>query len=109
VLGRKKHGTLEVYMQWVALHGAIKLWARLDLKPRKEGEAEIWESSFVDGNVKEAVAIWSIEPIDATRTRLTLEAFMRPQLPLPRDMLNEENLSAAVKGVTAMRKRCEER
>ena len=96
-------------MQWAALHGAIKLWARFDLIPRKEGEAEVWESSFIDGNVKEAYALWRIEPIDDTRTQLTLEVFLHPKLPVPSELLNEENLDAALKGVTAMRKRCEER
>ena len=107
-LGRKKHGAREVYMQWAALHGAIKMWARFDLIPRTEGDAEIWESSFIDGNVKDAYAFWRIEPIDDTRTQLTLEVFLHPKLPLPTDLLNEENLDGAVKGVTAMRKRCEE-
>ncbi|MCA9624027.1 MAG: SRPBCC family protein [Myxococcales bacterium] len=106
-LGRKPDGSREVYMKWAALHGAIKLWARLELKMKKDGEAEIWESSFVDGNVKEAYATWRIEPLEGGKTKLTLEAFLEPRLPVPTSLLNEENVSAAAKGVTAMRNHCE--
>lgn len=107
-LGRKKGGTREVYMQWSALHGAIKMWARFEMTPRKEGDTEIWESRFIDGNVKSAVASWTMKPLDDSRTELTLEVFLWPKLPMPTSLLNDENLGGAVKGVTAMRKRCEE-
>jgi len=107
-LGRKPNGAREIYMQWEALHGAVKLWARMNLVPSEDGEAEVWTTEFVDGNVDEAYAAWRIEPAEGgTKTRLTLEAFLDPKLPVPQSLLNEENVSAAIKGVKAMRDRCE--
>jgi ribosome-associated toxin RatA of RatAB toxin-antitoxin module len=98
----------EVYMQVEALHGAVKMWARLEMTAKKDGAAEVLESKFVDGNVKDFRASWRIEPIDADHTKLTLEVFLYPSLPLPTAVLNDENVSGAEKGVTAMRKKIEE-
>jgi hypothetical protein len=94
-------------MQWAALHGAIKMWARFDMNPSKDGETEVWTSSFIDGNVRQAAATWSMTPLDGNRTELSLEAFLLPKLPMPSSLLNDENTSGAEKGVVAMRKRIE--
>jgi ribosome-associated toxin RatA of RatAB toxin-antitoxin module len=106
ILGRAGKGH-EVYMQVEALHGAVKMWAKLEMTPRKDGNVELLESKFVDGNVKDFRAIWRLEPIDADHTKLTLEVFLYPTLPLPTNVLNDENVQGAEKGVTAMRKRIE--
>ena len=106
-LGRKPNGAREIYMQWEALHGAVKLWARMILAPTEDGEAEMWTTEFVDGNVDEAYAAWRIEPTEDGKTKLTLETFLDPKLPVPQSLLNEENVEAAIKAVKAMRDRCE--
>ncbi|HHH28787.1 MAG TPA: SRPBCC family protein [Polyangiaceae bacterium] len=106
-LVRKPNGAREIYMQWEALHGAVKLWARMILTPTEDGDAEIWTTEFVDGNVDEAFAAWRIEPAEDGKTTLTLETFLDPKLPVPQSLLNEENVAAAIKAVKAMRDRCE--
>lgn len=108
-LGRKPNGAREIYMQWEALHGAVKLWARMTLTPTEDGDAEIWTTEFIDGNVDEAYAAWRIAPTDDGKTTLTLETFLDPKLPVPQSLLNEENVGAAIKAVKAMRDRCESR
>lgn len=106
VLSRQPDGTSELYMQIEALHGAVKMWARVAMPPpRKDGDAEVHESRFIDGNVKDFVAIWRLRPLDERRTELSLQVFLQPKLPMPSSVLNEENLDGAVKGVTAMRER----
>lgn len=106
-LGRKPNGAREVYMQWEALHGAVILWARMVLTPSQDGEAEVWTTDFIDGNVDEAFAAWRIEPAEEGKTKLTVETFLDPKLPVPQSLLNEENVEAAIKAVKAMRDRCE--
>ena len=108
VLRRKKDGTREVYMQWAALHGAIKMHARFDMVPSERDGSEKWTSSFINGNVRDAYATWTIKALSETKTELTLEAFLLPKLPLPTSLLNNENTSGAEKGVVAMRKHIEE-
>lgn len=108
VLRRSPDGSREVYMQWAALHGAIKMWARFEMHESKDGDTEVWSSKFVEGNVRQAQASWRMTPLEADRTELTLEAFLLPKLPMPSSLLNDENTSGAEKGVVAMRKRIED-
>lgn len=107
VLRRAPDGSREVYMQWAALHGAVKMWARFEMHESKEGETEVWTSKFIDGNVSQARASWRMTPLEGDKTELTLEAFLLPKLPMPNSLLNHENTTGAEKGVVAMRKRIE--
>jgi hypothetical protein len=103
VLGPKGDGGREVYMQWKALGGAVKLWARFDMLPKKEADGrEAYESTFVDGNVETAFAAWRLESVAPDQTRIELEIFLKPKLPLPPSLLNHENTQGATQGVMAM-------
>jgi ribosome-associated toxin RatA of RatAB toxin-antitoxin module len=109
ILGKNPDGGYQVYMKWEALNGAMKMWARFDMSAaKKDGDVETYTSDLKEGNVKSAKAIWRIEPIDATHTKLTLEVFLHPNMPLPSSVLNEENLKGAANGVVAMRDHIEE-
>lgn len=109
VLGRTTGGGHQVYMKWVALHGAMKMWARFDMSAaQKKGDQETYRSKLVEGNVKAAVAIWRMSPVGDSRTKLSLEVFLQPRVLLPSTLLNDENIGGAAKGVAAMRDRCEE-
>jgi ribosome-associated toxin RatA of RatAB toxin-antitoxin module len=108
VVGGTPDGARDVYMQITALHGALKMWARVEMsRTALEGGGERWSSKFVEGNVRHFHAIWTLRPLGDARTELTLEVFMHPKIPLPDSLINEENLDGAVKGVTAMRNRAE--
>ncbi len=109
VLGRTPGGGREVYMQWAALHGAVKMWARFEMrKIDAPVGVEIYESRFIEGNVRDAYARWSLESLPSDHTKMTLELFLYPRIPLPSGLLNDENLGGAVKGVSAMRELIEQ-
>ncbi|MBW2458243.1 MAG: SRPBCC family protein [Deltaproteobacteria bacterium] len=109
IVGRASGGGRQLYQQWEALHGAVKLWARFDMR-KVDGPTgiETYESEFIEGNVKLAFARWSLEAQPGDQTKLTLEIFLHPRIPIPSSLLNGENLDNAVKGVTAMRDRIEQ-
>ncbi len=108
VLGRAPGGGYQVYMQWEALHGVVKMWARFEMrKVDAEAGVEIYQSRFIEGNVKDAYARWRLESLPREHTKMTLELFLYPRIPLPSSLLNDENLGGALKGVTAMRDRIE--
>ncbi len=108
MLGRNAAGARDVYMEIAAMHGAVKMWARLEVpKPTTESGVETIRMKSVEGNVKELSGTWRLEPDGADRTKLTLEVFLEPSLPLPSSVLNSENVKGAVKGVVAMKKRAE--
>ena len=109
VLGRTPSGGRNVYMEVTALHGAVKMWARVEVqKPAPSDALESHEIRFLEGNVKELSGAWRLRRIDASKTELTLEIFLNPSLPLPASLINEENLDGSRKGVDAMRKRIEQ-
>lgn len=111
VLAKRPDGSREVYMQVAALRGLVKMGARVvfPTAAREEAGFETYESQFLDGNVDEFKAIWRMKPVDAMRSLVSLEVFLLPRLPLPKSVMNDENTTGAVKGVTAMKARIESR
>ena len=108
LLGRTATGARDVYMEIEALHGAVKMWAELEFpKPTIVDGVETHESHFVKGNVDELKAIWRLRKLDEGATELSLEIFLQPSIPLPTSLMNSENVSGSLKGVTAMRARIE--
>jgi ribosome-associated toxin RatA of RatAB toxin-antitoxin module len=108
VLGRTPTGGRDVYMEVEALHGAVHMWARIDVpKPAVADGLETYDTKFLDGNVRDFKAIWRLRKVDDAKTQLSLEVFLNPKIPLPDGLINGENLSGSAKGVAAMRSRIE--
>ncbi|WP_437941134.1 type II toxin-antitoxin system RatA family toxin [Sorangium sp. So ce341] len=109
VLGRTPAGGWDIYMEVSALQGAVTMWARIEIqKPVLVDGVETYASRFVAGNVKDLQATWQLEKIDARTTRVSLEVFLRPKLPLPKSLLNAENLDGSARAVAAVRARAEQ-
>jgi len=108
VLGRKPGGARDVYMEVEALHGAVKLWARVEMSKQVAADGvETYASKFVEGNVKDFHAVWQLKKIDDGHTQLSLEVFLYPNLPMPSRLMNEQNMEKSALGVLAMRTRAE--
>ena len=108
VLGTTKAGGRDVYMRIGAVHGVVKMWARIEVsKPTVEQGAETYRSRYVDGNIKDLQATWSVKRIDEGTTQLQVEVFMRPPLPLPASVVNGENMDGARQAVIAFKARAE--
>jgi ribosome-associated toxin RatA of RatAB toxin-antitoxin module len=104
VLGRTPDGARDVYLDFEALHGAVKMWARFESpKPVKEDHVEVIRTRFVDGNVKDFRAIWRMRAVDSDTTELSFQIFIHPGIPVPTSLLNEENISGSAKGIIATR------
>ncbi|WP_437536091.1 SRPBCC family protein [Sorangium sp. So ce726] len=109
LLGRTPAGGWDLYMEVEALSGAVTMWARIEIqKPVVEDGVETYASRFISGNVQDLQATWRLEKIDAQSTRLSLEVFLRPKLPLPKSLLNAENLDGSARAVAAIRARVEQ-
>ncbi|MBI4700865.1 MAG: SRPBCC family protein [Deltaproteobacteria bacterium] len=108
-LGPGREAVRQVYMEVTALHGALRMWAQVEVLPVEvAGGVEIHRTAFVRGNVRDFQAVWRLRPIDENRTELTLEVFLHPRLPLPTSVLNAENVEGATKGVLAVKRRVEQ-
>ncbi|MFT3772119.1 MAG: SRPBCC family protein [Minicystis sp.] len=108
VLGTTQTGGRDVYMRIAAVHGVVKMWARIEVaKPTIADGVETYRSRYVDGNIKDLQATWSVKPVDDKTTQLTVEVFMNPKLPLPDALVNNENLDGARAAVLAFKARAE--
>ncbi|AUX21958.1 hypothetical protein SOCEGT47_024560 [Sorangium cellulosum] len=108
VLGRTPSGGWDVYMEVSALQGAVTMWARIEIqKPVLADGAETYSSRFISGNVRDLQAVWRLERIDAGSTRVSLEVFLRPKLPLPKRLINAENMEGSARALAALRARVE--
>lgn len=107
MLGKAPSGNDKVYMELTTLGGIAKMFANVEVVEKKDGLTEIHEAKFIDGNVKELKAVWTLTKIDETHTDLTLLVFLYPGIPLPEFIINKANLDGARKGVIAMKKRIE--
>ena len=109
VLRRKRDGTHEVYFQWAALHGAMTVWVRGEMRPRKEGDVEIFESHVLDGNVDAASAVWKLRRLGDESTEVTVELYLDPKFPMPAALINRGIVSGAADVAKAFRDRVEAR
>src|SRR5262249_24093395 len=79
VLSTTPAGGRVVQMQ---LGGIVHLWMRFEISPpATSGGVERYEGRLVKGNVKAFQPRWELEP-RGDRTRVTVESFLDPDLPL---------------------------
>ncbi|MFO0588548.1 MAG: SRPBCC family protein [Polyangiaceae bacterium] len=107
MLGKLPDGNDKVYMEITTLGGIAKMFANIEVLNKKDGLTETHEAKFLDGNVKEFKAIWTLTKVDDAHTEVTLQVFLHPAIPLPDFIVNKANLDGAKKGVIAMKKRIE--
>lgn len=110
MLGKAPSGNEKVYMEITTLGGVARMFANIEvLTSRPDADTEIHEAKFLDGNVRQFKAIWTLHKLDEARTEVTLLVFLHPSLPLPDFLVNKANLDGAKKGVLAMKRRIEGR
>jgi len=105
-LGNLPSGNEKIYMEITTLGGIAKMYANVEILPvAKTGQSETYQAKFIDGNVKQFKAIWTLTKLDEARTDVTLQVFLHPSIPLPDFLVNKANLDGAKKGVLAMKRR----
>jgi ribosome-associated toxin RatA of RatAB toxin-antitoxin module len=108
MLGKLPSGDDKVYMEVTTLGGVARMYANVDVLPvKKDGLTEVYEAKFLDGNVRQFKATWTLTKVDENRTEITLQVFLHPAIPLPDFIVNKANMDGAKKGVLAMKKRIE--
>ncbi len=108
MLGKLPSGDDKVYMEITTLGGIAKMWANVDVLPvKKDGASELHEAKFIDGNVRQFKAVWTLTKVDEGHTDVTLRVFLHPAIPLPDFIVNKANMDGAKKGALAMKKRIE--
>jgi hypothetical protein len=109
VIGRAQGGT-EVYFQLPVLDGTLTLWQVFrfqELKPLAPGWAMV-EGWFIQGNIGQGNAAWTMQAIDDEHTLLTFDLLVVPNVPLPQAIIDAGLRRAAGAAVEAIRNRAQE-
>lgn len=108
--GKAPSGNDKVYMEITTLGGVARMYANIEVLSRNpDADTEVHEAKFIDGNVRQFKAIWTLHKLDDARTEVSLQVFLHPSLPLPDFLVNKANLDGAKKGALAMKRRIEGR
>jgi len=106
VLRTTPEGGRQVQME---LGGIIHLWMRVDISaPAHMGVKEAYEGRLVAGNVKAFRPRWELVPLSNDRTRVTVESFLDPDLPLvPSALVNSGARDGIRDAILALKARVE--
>lgn len=107
VLSTTAAGARVVHMQ---LGGLVHLWMRVEISPpARQGNTETYEGRLVQGNVKAFKPRWELESL-GDKTRVTVESFMDPDLPLvPSGLINSGARDGVRDAIVALKARVEGR
>lgn len=111
VLRTGADGGRSVRLEIEQLGGMVRLWMRIEIAPpRIEGGAETYEARLAEGNVKAFQTRWELQPIGRDATRLVIESFVDPDLPLaPASLVNQGARDGVRDAILALRARAEGR
>jgi ribosome-associated toxin RatA of RatAB toxin-antitoxin module len=106
---RNPSGSVEVRLDMEELGGAVHVWVRLEVAAAEHaGAAESYGGRLLAGNVKAFQTRWELEALGPTRTRLTLESFMDPNLSVvPSAFINHSARERIRDVILAMKARAE--
>jgi hypothetical protein len=107
VLWTSPAGARLVQMQ---LGGLVHLWMRVEISPpARSGAVETYDGRLVQGNVKAFRPRWELEA-KGDRTRVTVDSFMDPDLPLvPDGLINAGARDGVRDAIVALKARVEGR
>jgi ribosome-associated toxin RatA of RatAB toxin-antitoxin module len=107
VLWTTPAGARLVHMQ---LGGIVHLWMRVEIAPPvRSGAVETYAGRLVQGNVKAFRPRWELTSM-GERTRVTVESFMDPDLPLvPSGLINSGAKDGVRDAIVALKARIEGR
>lgn len=97
-----------LYLEVSILKGAKTLWTNAKVYERKpEGQTRIVEAKMVKGkgNMGQFAARWELTPVDAKRTLVHFKLIVDPDLPVPRGLIDEQNMKASSHAIKALRKK----
>ena len=106
----KENGTTDLYMQVPIMHGMVKLWFVLRFgAPKMVNGVETLEGTFVRGNVETANIVFQMKQVADDFSVLKCDLLIKPSVPAPQGLVDEELRDAAYDAVTAVHERAQGR
>jgi hypothetical protein len=111
VVGHDPDGSTKVYLQMGVLNNTFHLWdVTRFAAPRAESDGtEIVEGTKVagQGNIDDAVLVWTIHPAGAGFTVLKFDLLLSPGLPAPQSLIDEQLRDSAMDAVNSIHDRAQ--
>ncbi|MGA3123877.1 MAG: hypothetical protein ABSF69_24220 [Polyangiaceae bacterium] len=111
VVGHEPDRSTDVYIQISVLHGVIALWDVARFSPARTVSpgVEVLEGRMIPGkgNVEDMDVVWTIRALDDRWTVLKFDILLKPGLPAPQSMIDEELRDSARYAVDAIHDRAQ--
>jgi hypothetical protein len=111
VVGHGPDGSTDVYLQMGVMNNTLKFWnvtrfAPLRVEPQG---AEVLEGQMVHGkgNIDDSAAVWTLHPVGAEWTVLKFDVLLRPGLPAPQSLIDEQLRDSAMDVVNSIHDRAQ--
>jgi Polyketide cyclase / dehydrase and lipid transport len=111
VVGHGPDGSTDVYLRMGVLNNTIMLWNVTRFAPLRhaaEGE-EVLEGQMVPGkgNIDDSAAVWTLVPVGPDWTVLKFDVLLRPSVPAPQSLVDEQLRDSAMDVVDSIHDRVE--
>ncbi|MFO0758060.1 MAG: SRPBCC family protein [Byssovorax sp.] len=108
---RSPSGSFEVRLDMEELAGAVHVWVRVEIPvAERAGATERYKGRLLAGSVKAFEPRWELESLGPSKTRLMVESFMDPDLPLvPSSLVNSGARERIRDVILALKARAESR
>jgi hypothetical protein len=111
VVGHGADGSTDVYLQMGVMNNTLKFWnvtrfAPLRVEPQG---AEVLEGQMVHGkgNIDDSAAVWTMRSAGAEWTVLKFDVLLRPGLPAPQSLIDEQLRDSAMDVVNSIHDRAQ--
>jgi hypothetical protein len=111
IVGRGPDSSTDVYVQISVLHGLISLWnvARFTSPRETSPGVEVVQGRMIPGrgNVSDMDVVWTMRALGDQWTLLKFDILLKPGLPAPQSMIDEELRDAALVAVDSIHDRAQ--
>ncbi|HEX3345716.1 MAG TPA: hypothetical protein VHS09_14130 [Polyangiaceae bacterium] len=111
VVAHGADGSTDVYLQMGVMNNTIKFWNVTRFSPlRTDAQAgEVLEGRMVHGkgNIDDSAAVWSMHPAGNGWTVLKFDVLLRPGLPAPQSLIDEQLRDSAMDAVNSIHDRAQ--
>jgi hypothetical protein len=111
VVGHGADGSTDVYLQMGVMNNTLKFWNVTRFAPLRVEPlgAEILEGQMIQGkgNIDDSAAVWTMRPAGAEWTVLKFDVLLRPGLPAPQSLIDEQLRDSAMDVVNSIHDRAQ--
>ena len=110
VVGHQPDGSTDLYIRMGVLNNTISFWNVTRFAPVRAVDGnEVIEGQMVPGkgNIDDSVVVWTLHPAGPDWTVLKFDVLLRPGLPAPQSLIDEQLRDSAMDAVSSIHRRAQ--